>query len=381
MSSITKPFLRIENNDASIKVSPVVVEIESFENTTKNIVDVDVDVDAYNTNTNANTNTNVELARMKDEIQQLRRDRDHWRETAISNLAIETSTLMMTKTKTKTRSSSSSSSNSENNSSNNNRKRHGVPFGCDNNDNNNNNNFKGIKQFRSQYPTSTDATFTIDAAAAAAAADVAQQVDEDDETITKTTDGTLMMRFESTTTTNKRLKRMSKDDIQKSFHLMEMERHLKSAMIYASKGDKNLMLYSIKQAEKHASKKNSEDDTSSSSSSSSCNNEKFLNKVTKIKQTINKDIEKLFHKNIMERQLRSAMAYAIRGDKSTMEYLLKEAKINARKCCCNDINRDDDNDDNADDGNDGDYSYKFFQERVIKIQEEIKRTIHGQHAL
>jgi hypothetical protein len=379
MSSITKPFLR--------KVSPVVVEIESFENTTKNIVDVDVDVDANNTNTN--TNTNVELARMKDEIQQLRRDRDHWRETAISNLAIETSTLMTTKTKTKTRSSSSSSSNSENNRSNNNRKRHGVPFGCDNNDNNdnnNNNNFKGIKQFRSQYPTSTDATFTSDAAAAATAADVAQQVDEDDETITKTTDGTLMMRFESTTTTNKRLKRMSKDDIQKSFHLMEMERHLKSAMIYASKGDKNLMLYSIKQAEKHASKKNSDDDTSSSSSSSSssCNNEIFLNKVTKIKQTINKDIEKLFHKNIMERQLRSAMAYAIRGDKSTMEYLLKEAKINARKCCCNDINRvddNDDNDDNADDGNDGDYSYKFFQERVIKIQEEIKRTIHGQHAL
>ena len=80
----------------------------------------------------------------------------------------------------------------------------------------------------------------------------------------------------------------------------------------------------------------------------------------------------------MERQLRSAMAHAIRGDKSTVEYFLKEAEINARKCCCNDINRDDDDEGN---GNDGDYSYRSFQERATKIQEEIKRTIQGQYAL
>jgi hypothetical protein len=362
MSSLTKPLIRIENNAS--KDSPVVVEIESSESntttaiiTTTNIVDVDVD---------ANNNTNVELARMKDELQQLRRDRDHWRETAISNLAIETSSLFMM-TKTKTRSSSPSSSNSENNNNshnnNNDRKRQGVPFGCDINSN-----LKGIKQFRSQYATSTDAA---DADTAAAA--MTQQVDENE---TTKIDGGTVMHFESTTTTNKRQKRTSKDDnIQKSFHLMEMERHLQSAMIYASKGDKNLMLYSIKQAEKYANKKNSDDDDDESSS---CNNDIFLNEVTKIKQTINKDIEKLFHKNIMERQLRSAMAYAIRGDKSTMEYLVKEAESNARKCCCNDINRDDDDDV---DGNDGDYSYKSFQERVTKIQEEIKRTIHDQHAL
>jgi hypothetical protein len=379
MSSLTKPLMNIENNAS--KDSPVVVEIKGFKNnttaisTTKIIVDADADVDANNNN----NNNNAELARMKDELQQLRRDRDHWRETAISNLAIETS-------KMKTRSSSPPSSNSENNNSNNNsnndnndsnRKRHGVPSGCDDNsnnnnsnNNNNNNNLKGIKQFRSQYATSTDA--------AAVAVTVAQHGDEDDET-TKT-DGTVMMHFESSTpTTNKRQKRMSKDDIQKSFHLMIMERHLKSAMIYASKGDKNLMLYSIKHAEKHDNKKNSNE-----GESSSCNNEIFLNKVAKIKQTINKDLEKSFHKNIMERQLRSAMAHAIRGDRSTVEYFLKEAEINARKCCCNDINRDDDdegNDDDDDDCNYGDYSYKFFQERVTKIQEEIKRTIHGQHAL
>lgn len=204
-----------------------------------------------------------------------------------------------------------------------------------------------------------------------------QQVDENE---TTTMDEGTAIHFESTTTNKRQKRKMSNKDgcNQKSFHLMVMERHLKSAMIYASKGDKKLMLYSIKHAEKHANKKNGDDDNESSSSSSSCIDEIFLNKVTEIKQTFNKDLEKSFHRNIMERQLRSAMAHAIRGDKSTVEYFLKEAEINARKCCCNDINRDDDDEGN---GNDGDYSYRSFQERATKIQEEIKRTIQGQYAL
>eukprot|EP00751_Fragilariopsis_kerguelensis_P003807 CAMPEP_0170830614 /NCGR_PEP_ID=MMETSP0733-20121128/49422_1 /TAXON_ID=186038 /ORGANISM="Fragilariopsis kerguelensis, Strain L26-C5" /LENGTH=65 /DNA_ID=CAMNT_0011195923 /DNA_START=230 /DNA_END=427 /DNA_ORIENTATION=+ len=65
----------------------------------------------------------------------------------------------------------------------------------------------------------------------------------------------------------------------------------------------------------------------------------------------------------MERQLRSAMAYAIRGDTSTVEYLLKEAEINARKFCHDDDNKNDDVNIFFD---------KVFQERVTKIREEMK---------
>jgi len=400
MPPSTNTFLFKKN--ATAEEGPPLVLIESSENTaattitTQHNFHVDVDTNNVYANANANVDDNGELFRMKEELSRLRRDRDHWRESALTNLAIETSTLMMTTTTTTTARATttnrsdfdngSNSSNVKNNTDNDNhRKRGGDPFGYGDCHDNNlmveddvDRNLKSTSQSRLQYsiPATTTAT-------AAQQIVIHTKEAEDEENAKFNGDGVVFVAtctccnkkhnkenpkndklsesvvavFDTTTTTTapKRQKIMNKSNTEKSSNLMDMKRHLKSAMIYASKGDKNLMLYSIKHAEYFLKKNHS-------SSPSSCNETLFLDEVARIQKTINKDLENLFHKNTTERQLRSAMAYAIRGDKSTVEYLLKEAEINAQKFC-HDGKNDDKNI----------FFSKIFQERVTKIREEMNK--------
>jgi len=117
------------------------------------------------------------------------------------------------------------------------------------------------------------------------------------------------------------------EDRKISFHFEEMRSQLKAAMRYASKGDKFLMEHCINKAETNAL---------------DCGfyNDAFLEQVAKIQQAISTNIERSFHFEEMRSQLKAAMKYASKGDKSLMEHCIKMAETSAIECgSCNETFR------------------------------------------
>jgi len=124
-----------------------------------------------------------------------------------------------------------------------------------------------------------------------------------------------------------KIQQTTSPNIERSFHFEEMRSHLKAAMKYASKGDKSLMEHCINKAETNAL---------------DCGfyNDAFLEQVAKIQQAISTNIERSFHFEEMRSQLKAAMKYASKGDKSLMEHCIKMAETSAIECgSCNETFR------------------------------------------
>ena len=131
-----------------------------------------------------------------------------------------------------------------------------------------------------------------------------------------------------------------------SFHVKEMKQQLDAAMRYASDGDTFLMEHTINKAVDHALE------------CMSCN-DSFMLQVATIRQTINEDRKISFHFEEMRSQLKAAMKYASKGDKSLMEHCINKAETDALEC--------------------GSYNDAFL-EHVAKIQQttspNIERSFH-----
>ena len=341
----------------------------------------------------ADENVDVEeFVLMREELHRLRRDRDHWRNAAIANLAMDTSNLATTcTTKITTPMLHKRKYNRHNTShSNNNRKRDTV------NDNEDDGTCSDSGRIDEEALHATTMS-TIPATSKVTIRSTLTPRNKE-ELGTDTTSNIAIAAAVTTTiaNANKRQKiasaattASSKDDNNylKSVHFMVLERHLNSAMIYAKRGDEKLMLHSIKLAENKYKNMNIDVDTASFSSSShsssslslsSSSSSSFLNKINQIKETMTVDLEQVFYKKTIERQLRSAMSYAIRGDTSMMEYLLKEAESNARKCGWYGGHHNTENKKNDSDNNDSAYEI-LFQERISEIRNETSTTYTNQN--
>ncbi len=102
---------------------------------------------------------------------------------------------------------------------------------------------------------------------------------------------------------------------EKQFHKQEMENALKDALKYAKEGNRSLMEFQLRQAKDHA--------VGAGTSVMS----DFHRRESNIKEQL--PDEKQFYKQEMENALKDALKYAKEGGRSLMEFCLRQAKDHA----------------------------------------------------